>query len=149
MAQLAGILPDDCRWAPAGLAKLARALRDNARTVILAAKTVSPAEPVVINQVLESGRPTQELAWDAISNEFKIVSHRHNVNAASLLEPVAQVLAHLSRHENLQLVRQCEAHDCTLFFHDQTKSHRHSWCSMAFCGNRMKAAAHRARKSGK
>ncbi|MGO1766000.1 hypothetical protein CAP48_02075 [Advenella sp. S44] len=146
--RLAGILPDDCRRAPAGLAKLARALRDNARTVILAAKTASPAEPVVINQVLESGRPTQELAWDATSNEFKIVRHRHNVNAASLLEPVAQALVHLLLHENLQLVRQCEAHDCTLFFHDQTKSHRRRWCSMASCGNRMKAAAHRARKSG-
>lgn len=146
--RLAGLLPDACISAPAGLLELARALRDNAKTVILAAKTGSSAEPTIINQVLEAGRPRKELEWDAASKTFKIVRHRHNMNAASLLEPVAQALVLLLSNEDLQLVRACEAHDCTLFFHDLTKSHRRRWCSMASCGNRMKAAAHRARKNG-
>nr|WP_263858563.1 CGNR zinc finger domain-containing protein [Coralloluteibacterium stylophorae] len=46
---------------------------------------------------------------------------------------------------DLQHVRACEAHDCTLLFQDTTRSHRRRWCSMAACGNRMKAAAFRAR----
>jgi len=146
--RLAGLRSDDGSNAPAGLVKLARALRDNAKAVILAAKTGSSAEPAVINQVLEAGRPTKELKWDVASKTFKIVRHRHHMNAASLLEPVAQALVDLLSNEDLQLVRECEAHDCTLFFHDLTKSHRRRWCSMASCGNRMKAAAHRARKNG-
>ena len=146
--RLAESLPEACDKAPAGLAKLARALRDNARAVVLAAKTANAADPSVINQILEAGRPRKELEWDAAAKTFKIVRHRHCTNAAALLEPVAQALVHLLSHEDLQLVRQCEAHDCTLFFHDLTKSHRRRWCSMASCGNRMKAAAHRARKSG-
>jgi len=146
--RLAGVLPDDCSSAPAGLVELARALRDHAKAVILAAKTGRSADPAVINQILEAGRPRKELEWDTASKTFKIVSHRNNMNAASLLEPVAQALVDLLSNENLQLVRECEAHDCTLFFHDLTKSHRRRWCSMASCGNRMKAAAHRARKNG-
>lgn len=145
--RLAGLLPDGSNSAPPGLLKLALALRDNAKTVILAAKTGSSADPAVINQVLEAGRPTNELEWDKASNTFRIVQRRQSMNAASLLEPVAQALVHLLSNEDLQLVRECEAHDCTLFFHDLTKSHRRRWCSMAACGNRMKAAAHRARKS--
>lgn len=145
--RLAGLLPDGSNSAPPGLLKLARALRGNAKTVILAAKTGSSADPAVINQVLEAGRPTNELEWDKASNTFRIVKRRQSMSAASLLEPVAQALVHLLSNEDLQLVRECEAHDCTLFFHDLTKSHRRRWCSMAACGNRMKAAAHRARKS--
>ncbi len=146
--RLAGLLSDDCNSAPAGLVELARALRDHTKALILAAKTGSSADPAVINQVLEAGRPRKELEWDAASRTFKIVCHRNNMNAAGLLEPVAQALVDLLSNEDLQLVRECEAHDCTLFFHDLTKSHRRRWCSMASCGNRMKAATHRARKNG-
>ena len=145
--KLAGVLPDDLSNTPVGLVKLARQLRDNAREVVLAAKTGGVADPVVINRVLETGRPRTQLEWDTTSETFQIVRHRQNTDAASLLEPIAQALSDLLTKEDLRLVRECEAHDCTLFFHDQTKSHRRRWCSMAACGNRMKAAAHRARKS--
>ena len=46
---------------------------------------------------------------------------------------------------DLQRVRTCEAHDCTLVFEDTTRSGRRRWCSMALCGNRMKVAAFRSR----
>ncbi|ARP93762.1 CGNR zinc finger domain-containing protein [Bordetella genomosp. 13] len=145
--KLAGVLPANFAEVPAGLAALARELRENARAVVLAAKTGSPADAAVINRVLESGRPRKELVWDPAQKTFRVVEHRRDADAASLLEPVARALASLLADVDLQLVRECEAHDCTLFFHDQTKSHRRRWCSMATCGNRMKAAAHRARKS--
>lgn len=145
--KLAGVLPGDFDRAPPGLAALARDLRSNARAVVMAAKTGSPADASVINRVLESGRPRKELEWDAAQKTFKVVKHRRDTDAASLLEPVAHALASLLSDVDLQLVRECEAHDCTLFFHDQTKSHRRRWCSMATCGNRTKAAAHRARKN--
>jgi len=64
----------------------------------------------------------------------------------ALLVPVAEALALLLTEVDLAMVRQCESADCTLWFHDHTKSHRRRWCSMAQCGNRMKVAAFRARQ---
>ena len=63
-----------------------------------------------------------------------------------LLLPIAFVIADLLCNADFRLVRACEGHDCTLMFLDRTKAHHRRWCSMAACGNRAKAAAHRARK---
>lgn len=41
---------------------------------------------------------------------------------------------------DLARIRQCEGTGCILLFHDATKSHTRRWCSMAACGNRVKAA---------
>jgi predicted RNA-binding Zn ribbon-like protein len=39
-------------------------------------------------------------------------------------------------------IRRCGGTNCILFFYDATKSGTRRWCSMAGCGNRMKAALH-------
>jgi predicted RNA-binding Zn ribbon-like protein len=62
--------------------------------------------------------------------------------------PVAEAVATLLAKGDFSLVRKCESPDCTLWFHDRTKSHHRRWCSMALCGNRMKVAAFRARQKG-
>lgn len=47
-------------------------------------------------------------------------------------------------------IRRCGGTNCILFFYDATKSGTRRWCSMAGCGNRMKAALHyRRQKQGK
>jgi predicted RNA-binding Zn ribbon-like protein len=61
----------------------------------------------------------------------------------TLLLPIAEAIGDLVCRKDFTLVRRCEA--CTLWFHDVSKSHARRWCSMAVCGNRAKAAAHRAR----
>ena len=43
--------------------------------------------------------------------------------------------------------RHCGGPTCSLWFYDTSKNNRRRWCSMAVCGNRAKAAAHRARHS--
>jgi predicted RNA-binding Zn ribbon-like protein len=65
----------------------------------------------------------------------------------ALLFPVAQAMGELVCQKDFSLVRKCEAPSCTLYFHDVSKGHARRWCSMAVCGNRAKAAAHRARQS--
>ncbi len=65
-----------------------------------------------------------------------------------LLQPIAATIADLICNEDLRLVRGCEGHACILMFLDRTKSHGRRWCSMAVCGNRAKAAAHRAKARG-
>jgi len=66
-----------------------------------------------------------------------------------LLLPIAEAIADLVCHADFSLIRSCENEACTLMFYDRTKSHARRWCSMAVCGNRAKATAHRARLRGK
>ncbi len=66
-----------------------------------------------------------------------------------LLQPLAEAIADLVCNQDFRLVRTCEGKACILLFLDKTKSHARRWCSMALCGNRAKAAAHRARASQK
>jgi len=62
-----------------------------------------------------------------------------------LLQPIAAAMGDLVCHGDFRLVRACEGIGCTLMFYDRTKGHARRWCSMSACGNRAKAAAHRAR----
>lgn len=143
----AGQVADDFHEpAPPGLLELARQLRDSARSIVSGAMAGMPADTRVIDGLLEAGRPLTALQWNADVQGFQLVTRRRDGSPASLLEPVASALVSLVTHDRFEYVRQCEAHDCVLLFHDLTKSHRRRWCSMATCGNRMKVAAFRSRK---
>ena len=65
---------------------------------------------------------------------------------ASVLAPIAEAIADLIESTSQHLIRKCKNPACTLFFYDRTKAHRRRWCSMAVCGNRAKARAHRNRQ---
>jgi predicted RNA-binding Zn ribbon-like protein len=66
-----------------------------------------------------------------------------------LLQPIAEAAAELICNQDFRLIRSCGGSACTLVFLDRTKAHTRRWCSMAVCGNRAKAAAHRARRVAK
>ena len=90
--------------------------------------------PVVVPGDREQGlRVKRVRRWEAVDE---------------LLHPVAEAAADLICNEDFRLVRACGGHVCTLLFLDRTKAHGRRWCSMAVCGNRAKAAAHRARRNG-
>ena len=63
-----------------------------------------------------------------------------------LLAPLVAQMAQLIASDQLASVKNCEWPPCTLWFVDTSKNQKRRWCSMAVCGNRAKAAAHRARK---
>jgi predicted RNA-binding Zn ribbon-like protein len=72
------------------------------------------------------------------------------VGAFSPVEEIARSVADLFASSDVSLIRRCEGSGCILLFLDTTKSHTRRWCSMAYCGNRAKAAAHyRRRKAAK
>jgi predicted RNA-binding Zn ribbon-like protein len=84
----------------------------------------------------EDGGLAQTLDWR---------QKRNWTGAEQLLMPIAEAIGNLVCRCDFRLVRACENPKCTLFFYDRTRSHARRWCSMAVCGNRAKAAAHRAR----
>ncbi|GAA1934133.1 CGNR zinc finger domain-containing protein [Kitasatospora viridis] len=47
------------------------------------------------------------------------------------------------------LLRECARPECTQVYLDHSRGHRREWCAMRTCGNRVKAAAYRARASAK
>ena len=66
----------------------------------------------------------------------------------ALMAELAAACADLLTHQSHDKVRKCENPNCTMLFADNKRGPRRRWCSMAVCGNRMKVAAHRARRRG-
>jgi predicted RNA-binding Zn ribbon-like protein len=62
------------------------------------------------------------------------------------LAVVARDAIDLLTGPELELLRECEAYDCTGIYVDTSRGHRRRWCSTARCGNRARVAAHRARR---
>jgi predicted RNA-binding Zn ribbon-like protein len=84
----------------------------------------------------KNGERQRVLRWQA---------KRHWDTPKTLLLPITEAMGDLVCEKDFTLVRKCEGPTCTLWFLDVSKAHVRRWCSMAVCGNRAKAAAHRAR----
>ncbi len=63
------------------------------------------------------------------------------------LQAVLGAVARLGVLEELGRVKICPADDCRWAFYDTSRNGSRQWCSMAVCGNRAKARAHRARQA--
>ncbi len=61
---------------------------------------------------------------------------------ADLAEPLALALG---APDSIARARVCASETCRWVFYDNSPTHRRRWCDMASCGNRAKAARHRAR----
>jgi predicted RNA-binding Zn ribbon-like protein len=126
------------------VAKRARALRDWLRGFVARhagkpLKAAAEAELAPLNRLLAEDRSYGRVEGLALQRR------RRWETPEELLQPIAAAIADLICGADFQLIRTCEGHDCSLMFLDRTKAHRRRWCSMALCGNRAKAAAHRAR----
>jgi len=82
----------------------------------------------------------------AVPGGVAVAAIRRWTTAASVLALIAEQIADLIVDDGHSLIRNCENSTCTLWFYDRTKAHRRRWCSMAVCGNRAKAQAHRDRQ---
>jgi predicted RNA-binding Zn ribbon-like protein len=104
-----------------------------------------------LNQLLARDRRVQRVELAGRDTEG---GHRLRVqkvhrwqDPGELLDPIAAAAADLICNQDFRRIRLCEGSACMLLFLDRTKAHARRWCSMAVCGNRAKAAAHRARKA--
>ncbi|VTR96118.1 Conserved protein containing a Zn-ribbon-like motif, possibly RNA-binding OS=Singulisphaera acidiphila (strain ATCC BAA-1392 / DSM 18658 / VKM B-2454 / MOB10) GN=Sinac_0035 PE=4 SV=1: DUF1470: zf-CGNR [Gemmata massiliana] len=133
------------------VADCARELRDWLRGFV----TRHMGKPITPSAVRNLGPLNEILAGDTsypvveVGNEGQAVQVRRVrrwSGPSELLLPLAETVSDLICNADFRLVRACEGYACTLVFLDRTKSHARRWCSMAVCGNRAKAAAHRTRK---
>ena len=95
---------------------------------------------------IEMARPADERENDGDENRaLRWQAKRRWRSPKALLLPIAEAIGDLVCQKDFTHVRRCEGPTCTLWFLDVSKGHARRWCSMAVCGNRAKAAAHRAR----
>jgi predicted RNA-binding Zn ribbon-like protein len=96
-----------------------------------------------VNRALRARSATELVAGqDGIG-----IGHRHvgdpiDDALARVTEPLVQELA----SGNPDRLRVCANDMCQWLFYDESRAGQRRWCSMASCGNRAKAARHRARQ---
>ncbi|PWI15322.1 hypothetical protein DI272_14965 [Streptomyces sp. Act143] len=66
--------------------------------------------------------------------------------AAQALTELAREAVEILAGEEATLLRECGRPDCTHVYLDRSRGRRREWCAMRSCGNRVKAAALRARR---
>jgi predicted RNA-binding Zn ribbon-like protein len=99
----------------------------------------------IVNGLLASRQvPALEITDDGVR-----LSHRHlaaplDEALAGLAEPIVEKMA----SEAIDRFRVCANDQCRYAFFDESRAGRRRWCDMSSCGNRAKAARHRARTKG-
>src|SRR5512144_2211871 len=114
---------------------------------------------------IATGRPVPQTALDAINDLLRcrigypqltrrkgtfvreVQPETQDLN--QLLGLFAEAASDLLCTCDLSLIKKCQNPACVLFFYDTTKNHARHWCSMSFCGNRSKVAAHYRRHRSK
>ena len=99
----------------------------------------------IVNRALHA-RQVIELvpSPDGISVDHRHVGDPIDDALARLADPLASELT--SGHP--ERIKVCDDDTCRFVFYDTSRTGRRRWCDMATCGNRAKAARHRARARG-
>lgn len=135
----------DERTAERRLARL-RTVRAAAREVWDAVVERRDADSAAIDRLNDAlrHRPVIELT---AGRDGCGVGHRHagdpwDEALARTLEPFVAAVA----EGDVERFRICANDGCRWVFYDESRAGRRRWCDMSSCGNRAKAARHRARK---
>ena len=127
------------------LARIKR-VRDALRKVAYAVAENRPAPGPALSEVNRALRAREIIELEPAADGIR-VGHRHvgdpvDDALARLAQPVVQAIA--TGHEDR--IRICANDECRWIFFDESPTGRRRWCDMSTCGNRAKAARHRARK---
>lgn len=122
-----------------------RSVRDALRDVVDAVvehRKPERASVDLVNATLEGRRPPRlELDGTAVH-----IGHRHaETPVADALAIVAEALVEELAAGRPERFRICANDQCRWTFFDSSPTGRRRWCDMATCGNKAKAARHRAR----
>jgi predicted RNA-binding Zn ribbon-like protein len=105
------------------------------------------------------GRPAAERAIDTVNRVMLerqrfilvcgpggVLDHRHEGDEIEdVLARLAERIARQVISPDAERLRICASDTCDWVFYDSSRTGRRRWCDMTTCGNRAKAARHRAR----
>jgi len=124
----------------------ALALRGELRGVanaVTSRRRLAPEGLRLVNRLLQE-HPIR-LALERKDGRWRVASQATKRGASVILAKIAEDAARFLAEADLSLVKHCANVGCGVAFYDTSKNHRRRWCSMQYCGNRAKAALHRAR----
>ena len=135
-------------FAAADLARV-HAVRTALREVADAIVEHRPPKPGALDTVNRALHARQVIELVPSLDGCVAVDHRH------VGDPIDDALARLTDPLVTELVaghperiKICDNDRCRWVFYDTSRTSRRRWCDMATCGNRAKAARHRARSRG-
>jgi predicted RNA-binding Zn ribbon-like protein len=99
----------------------------------------------VLNRALNSSRSSVRLAL--AEDGLKWIEDEVGTHPLALLAPAARSAGNILLSVAPHRLRRCAAEACERWFIDTSKNGRRRWCSMERCGNRAKAARHRAKRA--
>jgi predicted RNA-binding Zn ribbon-like protein len=103
----------------------------------------SPASLDLINRALHARQVIELVAApDGVSVDHRHVGDPIDDALARLADPLVTELT-AGHPERIKI---CASETCEWLFYDASQTSRRRWCDMATCGNRAKAARHRARE---
>jgi predicted RNA-binding Zn ribbon-like protein len=111
-------------------------------TAVIDDETPSPDDLARLNDMLNATprrvvSTGDQFAWAWVKSD----------DLAQILAPIALAAAELLTSDQLEQVRQCP--NCGWLFVDTSRNHSRRWCSMDFCGSKMKSRRqYERRKSG-
>ena len=136
------------RRPPGSQATLDRIIRTRTalRDVAHAVAHQEPADPDAIAEVNRALEAKARLELVAVDDGVQL-GHSHVGDAiddvlARIAEPIVREVG--GGHD--RRFRICANDTCRWIFYDESRSGQRRWCDMATCGNRAKAARHRARR---
>jgi len=99
-----------------------------------------------VNRVLRHQSVLQlEPNRDVVGHQLRLASRFTGDEVDCALAELAEPLVRAVGSADAERARICADDGCRWVFYDSSRTHQRRWCDMASCGNRAKAARHRAR----
>jgi predicted RNA-binding Zn ribbon-like protein len=109
---------------------------------VVARRAVDPGALAAVNRVLRARSVVELVPGEgSVALAHRQVGDPLDDALAAIAEPLVALIA----SRGTDRLRICANDGCAWVFHDTSRAGRRRWCSMASCGNRAKAARHRAR----
>jgi predicted RNA-binding Zn ribbon-like protein len=134
-----GIVDGGTECEPADLAE-AVSLREAIFTLVaarLTGETYDPEALALVNRVAREPSVVPQLTAEG---------RRTEATARQALSTLSRQLIDILSGPEAALLKECSRPECTQIYLDRSRGGRREWCAMDTCGNRVKAAAYRARK---
>jgi predicted RNA-binding Zn ribbon-like protein len=120
------------------------ALREVADSIV-EQRAPTPGALDTVNRALHARQVIELIpAPDGVNVDHRHVGDPIDDALARLADPLVRELT--AGHP--ERIRICDNDTCRWIFYDTSRTGRRRWCDMATCGNRAKAARHRARAKG-
>lgn len=104
---------------------------------VLVGERLAPADADVINRAA-AGRPVTPVLVGT--------GRESSGTPPQALSSIARATIDVLTRDDGTPMKECVRPECTRVFLDHSHGHRRTWCGMAECGNRAKAAAYRRRR---